>query len=288
MLTAASSATSLLLKRFCNIQDVDEWISDIFSPSIATRRSAEKLLRIYDSTSAKKPDIVYLRGLISHLTFDGSTENGTYQTIKSAYSSACNLRADGHMNAWNSLRSLSLFLERHADHQRRRGEAEVRNSDEMPFIVVPELSERTVEPWALAQRTLFTVHDPASRSRVKETFMRWYTAESGEYTINDQRQPDRHELIDPRDAMERFGGNYFAHGDARNDSPALWGRTARFHEESPEEAEVRRRRREAVVFHEGSGSIEQEDIFQRQLPTWQEPLDHQEQTRWEQVVERMA
>ncbi|GAB7354048.1 hypothetical protein MBLNU459_g4628t2 [Dothideomycetes sp. NU459] len=38
-------------------------------------------------------------------------------------------------------------------------------------------------------------------------------------------------------------------------------RRARFHEESPEETEVRRRRREAMVFHEGSGALGREDII---------------------------
>lgn len=38
-------------------------------------------------------------------------------------------------------------------------------------------------------------------------------------------------------------------------------RRARFHEESPEETEVRRRRREAMVFHEGSGALAREDII---------------------------
>lgn len=65
-----------------------------------------------------------------------------------------------------------------------------------------------------------------------------------------------------------FTGDSLAQALSRRDGVMLplgrnvdGSRRARFHEESPEETEVRRRRREAMVFHEGSGALGREDII---------------------------
>lgn len=55
----------------------------------------------------------------------------------------------------------------------------------------------------------------------------------------------------------------------RNHAVLTSGRAgqAREHEESFEEQELRRRRREAVVFHDGEGPISRDDIIQRPRDT---------------------
>lgn len=267
MLLTDHSATSLLLNRFASSATSQEsWINELFSSNLKTRQQAEHILRLYANyrlpPEISTPDVVHLSGLLGLVTLTNSDEDGITKTIQSAYHVALRRRAHGNNDAWQALHDLSQRLEHEAAVSRRLGYSGARNGAGTAFIAAPWLEEWQIVYWVQAQQQILNVRDPEDidLDLARETF--WQRCEQADPNrIVSGRLVDLAEILDP-DLRETENESSFTHELVDTGRPSLWGRVPRFNEESPEEAEVRRRRRDVMVLHEGGGPIGREDIIQ--------------------------
>ena len=168
--------------------------------------------------------------------------------LRAAFNAAKSRKEKGRDDAWGALKRVSLLLER-----------EDRTNTK---ILVPRqatLGVRQVLHWARAQRRLLELSD------VKNDML---FQEAVEAMVAAKDDADDEGEVDGDDAQTVNVGDFDYEDDLVRFMPAVnggWdsagGRIARFHEESPEETEVRRRRREAMVLHEGGGTLGREDII---------------------------
>lgn len=202
-----------------------------------------------------------LRGLVYR---SSGLEAAGARTVRAAYHAAAARKKGGQLDAWNALRRVSAVLERPM-------------VEGVPVVVLEGMSERQVTHWARAQRRLLELGERMAREdlmfleSVKAMRRAGKVVEDGGEETEDEGEEfddvglEEAEGVDVtrrdqlQDILQRI-----VEGDLTSDSPAVPGRVARLHEESPEEAEVRRRRREAVVVHVGGGAVGREDIFQPQ------------------------
>jgi len=211
-----------------------------------------------------EPDVLKLKGLV-YRSKDLDTAGA--RTLRSAYHAAVARKENGFLDAWNALRRVSAVLERAMEC--------------VPIVVLESMNERQVVHWARAQRRLLDLGDQEAREDLM--FLEAIRAMNRAGKVQgDQAEDDVEDEAEEFDDVYLDGGERdqvevadldlravlqrFEH-DLESGNITLEGRAARPHEESPEEAEVRRRRREAVVVHVGGGAVGREDIFQPQRPS---------------------
>jgi len=262
----ARSATEILLTRFATSdKEITAWSADIFSPSPSIRKRATALFTLLRSRGlapgVPEPDVLKHKGLV-YRSRDLDTAGA--RTLRSAYRAAAVRKENGILDAWNALRRVSTVLERAMEC--------------VPIVVLESMNERQVVHWARAQRRLLDLGDREAKEdlmfleAVKAMNKAGKVEEGqGENGTEDETEEfddvdldggERDEVevadLDLRAVLQRF------ERDLEAGNISLGDRIARLHEESPEEAEVRRRRREAVVVHVGGGAVGREDIFQPQ------------------------
>jgi len=150
-------------------------------------------------------------------------------------------------------------------------------------LVVPGLDQRMVVHWARAQRRLLDVGDvkedvlyqEAVKAMLKARKARGGDGDRDACADDDGEGGEEDGLFEDVDldvetqdvhdvcTMDLFTDAQLAEEVIADARAAIERRVARRAvEESPEEVEVRRRRREAMVLHEGEGQIGREDIIQ--------------------------
>ena len=205
-----------------------------------------------------------LKGLIAR-SIDRDT--AAAQTLRTAFHAT---RKRGTKEAWNALRRVSAVLEREGLN--------------VPILVVPGLDERMVVHWARAQRRLLDVGDPKGDLLYQEAFNAMVKAKArgggdaegdDDGDENGAAAEEKDDLFEDVDLTEHqrmvdfafteilsrgsVDETFLQHLESSEEGRRVARRSV---EESPEEVEVRRRRREAMVLHEGEGQIGREDIFQ--------------------------
>jgi len=268
----ARSATEILLTRFLTHDtEPTEWAADLFSASATTRRKA---LYLFDylfaflhsplAAGIPEPDVLKLKGLVYR---SGTFETAGARTLRSAYRAAVARKKNGLLDAWNALRRVSAMLDRPM-------------VEGVRIVVLESMNERQVTHWARAQRRLLELGEQLAREDLMFLESVKAMKRAGQ-VAEDEGEEETEDEVEEYDDVELDGGERegveitrrdqlqdilqrIVDGDLTPDSAAVPGRTARLHEESPEEAEVRRRRREAVVVHVGGGAVGREDIFQPQ------------------------
>ncbi|GAB7341456.1 hypothetical protein MBLNU457_7695t1 [Dothideomycetes sp. NU457] len=264
----ARSATEILLSRFAtHDSEPTEWVADLFSSSPTIRQKALSIFTLLQTRGLAphipEPDVLKLRGLVHR---SSRFETAGARTLRSAYHAAAARKKNGLLDAWNALRRVSAVLERPM-------------MEGVPVVLAEGMNERQVMHWARAQRRLLELGERAAREdlmfleSVKAMRRAGMVAEDeGEEETGDEGEEfDDVELDGEAEGGDGSGRDQLqdilqriVEGDLTSGNPAVPGRTARLHEESPEEAEVRRRRREAVVVHVGGGAVGRQDIFQPQ------------------------
>lgn len=200
-----------------------------------------------------------LAGLLS-LSLRDETSRG--DTIRAAYRASKSLLTQGKELAWVALVRLSSVVD-------GTGITFTDPDGKDSKILVPEggVNERNVVHWCRAQRRLLQVHDAQNDAmylRALDSMRRVARGEEGSpygYSETGFGRAGRRTEDDCGNPGLRLADD--EPGDIGFEEPPPVHRTARFHEESPEEAEVRRRRREVMVLHEGAGVVGRDDIFQR-------------------------
>lgn len=248
-----SSATSHLISRFAQSDaDCDALTLELFSPFQHTRKRARQVLDLVDSHNHFnfwKPDV--LRGERVQELRDVSKGNPKTQSMCLAF-----------FKSWGPLRQGIGSLTGVAD--------AVEAAWSAPLRSYPPSLEPTRRYARLLSRTLHEQEALAGHSEARlwpldqDPLAQIVTSADGSGLPRGRNSNDHSE-----DLEYEIDEQSLAQLVARADGAALplgrnidGSRRARFHEESPEETEVRRRRREAMVFHEGSGALGRDDIIQ--------------------------
>ncbi|KAF2155924.1 hypothetical protein K461DRAFT_318575 [Myriangium duriaei CBS 260.36] len=240
------AATSLLLKRMLySTADGEAWLDDFFSTSSKVRQSANQLAELYwqhpqgNGPAAKVVDDLF--GLIDLM---GKNDSMQARTIRAAYACARHQALLGDVKPMTALRMLSLTMLQDKTKQR--------------IVMCPNMRPAQFAPWVRAVKAL--MHESSkSKSRLARALGDLHNAPSSSDQTDSIWLDEESIELDIRPLAELRG---YSPPPIDLELPSdLRSRPPRFHEESPEETEVRRRRREAMVFHEGTGIIDHNNIY---------------------------
>ncbi|TKX24947.1 hypothetical protein C1H76_2790 [Elsinoe australis] len=254
------SSTLILLERLAKSQAARQSVlDDLFSPCAATRRRAKKLHQLYESSRfegrVSASPTANWRGLI-----DASLNYASPAavTVRAVYWHARALAEKGREGPMRQLEKLAGEL----------GQAG------LGFVLVwPEIKEVQVVAWINVMLGLLKEKSEAPGT---ERFLKAMKIleEVGEMEGDPEeawlmmlmRGKEGREMVEGWREGRRSGAGFEGIDGDRGNLPLSRGwddtRRARFHEESAEVAEVRRRRREAMVFREGGGTVNRSDIIQ--------------------------
>ncbi|GAM82653.1 hypothetical protein ANO11243_006350 [Dothideomycetidae sp. 11243] len=259
----ATSASILLFHRFlASTDDTASWIGDFFSPSPAIRRSAQRLDDMFDALQIKDsvPPIRHAFAKLISLSVD--SDSMAARTIRAAYAHAQARAKANDTYPMHCLESLSLRMY---------------DLRENWVIICPGMKAAQVIPWTAAMKSMQVLMKTSSARRSRSSGLNSVHLEAlhalhaagamnevddnhdADFDLVEELDADADESSSDEDSVSPLDAD--SHDLLRRfglDSPH---RRPRFHEESPEEAEVRRRRREAMVFHEGVGTVGREDIY---------------------------
>jgi len=262
----ASSAASVLISRFtADPASTRAWSDDLFAADISVRLRAYRLL-IHISEHCLEATLIVLlpaSSVIGLLRFSLHDESRAGDTVRDAYHVALRLRDQGKEHAWTALLRLSTVVEDY-----RKDERERIGRGPSIHVILPSIpmNDKIVVHWCRAMRRMLQVRDHQSDALYQSSVAAIGRVEKGECSSLEDHGLASYGLrnldeIDMRNAEVRLADD--EPGDIGLPLMPRRHRTARFHEESPEETEVRRRRREAMVLHEGSGDVGRDDIIQR-------------------------
>lgn len=281
-----SSACSLLITRFAASKHNCAWLHDLFCASQASRTRAYNLILLIERLGITlSPQVIALRGLIDS---SWSSDDASAQQLRLAFHA---VYAHGTLHpppsrlAWVKLCNVSGDLAWRIEEQHGRPP---------PVLIFDGVNETNVIHWAEAQIRMLTVvnfgldpgycramrqlrggggdeaDDDAGVDRRLHPALAWPRRPRQFDLLPDDPETDPGTGSDPDE--DGLPDTDYVSMDAlldrlRGEDGAMSGRqpaarVARFHEESPEEAEVRRRRRTAMVLHDGAGAITREDILE--------------------------
>lgn len=255
--TEIRNATILLLMKrlIATPQARDAYMDDFFSPSAEVRRKATQLddlfwnFNIHTSSPAILEDFSWLIDITRKSESDGA------RTIRAAYKHIRDTATAQNMSQLTMFHVLAMAMKITRDQR---------------VIICPDMTREQVRPWLKAMQALLTGKSASRDAAVAEAL----------HLLNNPSLEDGPEDWEdglPSKATSTGGYNI---GFSCAESQANWLTSntpfARaigeivtsqrgnpiFREESPEEVEVRRRRREAMVLHEGSGMLDRNDIIQ--------------------------
>ncbi|KAF4555885.1 Hypothetical protein D9617_2g058500 [Elsinoe fawcettii] len=245
------SATLLLLERLAQSPaQTRSYIDDLFSPCAATRQKGRYLdelfaLPAYSFRAAENPASEW-RGL---LDVSLELETPAARTVRGAYKLARGLEGKGRVAVMGRLKGLAARLE----------------TGSRAVLICEGMREGQVVAWIEVMKGLVTRGTDVGRIAKAARLIR----EAGEM-----------EGLDAEEVWELLRGEWEAglrrekvtweteigwggiDGDGDNLPLSRAGRRPRFHEDEPEMADLRRRRREAMVLHEGDGMVHRDDIIE--------------------------